>query len=264
MRLLHRSADGRIQLTLFPDDHLPPYAILSHTWNGEREVTYQKLTTGVGHEKKGYDKIDFCIAQAAADQIEYSWVDTCCIDKSTNDEISTAINSMFRWYQGAAKCYVFMSDVKVPDGVDDPPAFKVTWMNAFRRSRWFTRGWTLQELLAPASVEFFSREGKWLGNKLSLEREIHEITQIPIEALRQAHFSEFSIEERLRWTAGRSTTKPEDKAYSLLGIFNIFLPLIYGEGEKHAFRRIYEEVRRQQFPTFNHASGRSSPSLYKT
>lgn len=246
MRLLKRSSAGGISLLSFDDDDAPRYAILSHTWTDGQEVTYQELMSDTGKSKTGYDKVRFCIDQAARDGIEYSWVDTCCIDKSTSDELSTAINSMFRWYQRAAKCYVYLSDVEVPEEVDDPQTFRITWDDAFRRSRWFKRGWTLQELLAPAIVEFFSKGKKRLGSKISLEEVIHQITQIPVEALRQPRLSDFSIDERMRWTANRKTLKQEDKAYCLVGIFGIFLPLIYGEGEDYALQRLREEVERQQ------------------
>jgi hypothetical protein len=201
---------------------------------------------GTGKEKAGYDKIRFCVGKAAENGLQYSWVDTCCIDKSTSDELSAAINSMFRWYQRASKCYVYLSDVRVPDEVVDVQAFRITWEDAFRRSRWFTRGWTLQELLAPATVEFFCKEGKRLGSRISLEQEIYEITEIPVEALRGQRLSDFSIEERMRWVGKRETTIKEDKSYCLLGIFGVFMPLIYGEGEAYASLRLREEVQKRQ------------------
>ncbi|KAF2786638.1 HET-domain-containing protein, partial [Melanomma pulvis-pyrius CBS 109.77] len=133
-----------------------------------------------------------------------------CIDKSTSDELSTAINSMFRWYQRASRCYVYLSDVVVPEEVADAEAFWITWGEAFRRSRWFTRGYTLQEMLSPASVEFFSKDGKRLGSKFSLEWEIYEITKIPMRALRGQDLTGFSVEERMSWSANRTTTLKED------------------------------------------------------
>jgi hypothetical protein len=246
MRLLKRSVDGKISLVQFRDDNVPRYAILSHTWTEGKEITFHDFVSNTGQDSAGYEKIRFCVNQAAADGIEYSWVDTCCIDKTTADELNTAINSMFRWYKDAAKCYVYLPDVEVPDEITDPSAYKITWANAFQRSRWFTRGWTLQELLAPPVVEFFTKEGKRLGSKISLEREIHEITSIPEAALRSPNLSDFSVEERFRWTTDRVTTKPEDMAYCLFGIFGIYLPLIYGEGEKHALQRVRAEVQRKQ------------------
>ncbi|KIM95395.1 hypothetical protein OIDMADRAFT_134334, partial [Oidiodendron maius Zn] len=122
--------------------------------------------------KAGWRKIQFCVKQAAADGLEYFWVDTCCIDKSDPAELSKAINSMFRWYRNVKKCYVYLADVSS------------MWDVAFWSSKWFNRGWTLQELIVPVIVEFFSQEHKLLGDKKSLETLIHEITQIPIQALR--------------------------------------------------------------------------------
>ena len=248
MRLLKRlpGGDGFELLSYSNDADLPPYAILSHTWTEGQEVTYNELVAGTGKDKTGYDKIKFCGNQAAADGLDYFWIDTCCIDKSTSDELSTAINSMFRWYQCAAKCYVHLSDVVVPDEISDAEASPLAWLAAFRQSRWFTRGWTLQELLAPARVEFFSEQGKRLGSRMSLEQEIHDIPRIPIAALRGQHLSEFSVEDRMGWAASRTTTLKEDKVYCLLGIFGVFLSLIYGEGEAYATLRLREEIQKRQ------------------
>jgi hypothetical protein len=173
-------------------------------------------------------------------------VDTCSIDKSSSNELSAAINSMFSWYQHASKGYVYLSDVQVPDEVINVQAFRITWEAAFRRSRWFTRGWTLQELLAPPTVEFFSKEGRLLGSKISLEQEIHKITKIPIGVLRGQNLSDHDVEERMRWAEVRTTTVKEDKAYCLLGIFGVVLPLIYGEGEAYAALRLREELQKRQ------------------
>jgi hypothetical protein len=247
MRLLKcLPRDGGFKLTSFSEDLAPPYAILSHTWTDGQELTYNELLAGTGTDKGGYAKIRFCGERAAADGLEYFWVDTCCIDKSTNDELSTAINSMFRWYHCAVKCYVYLTDVSVPEKVTNAEDFRISWEQAFRRSRWFTRGWTLQELLAPASVEFFSRDGKRLGSRISLEQEIHDITGIPSRALRDQRLAAFSVEERMSWAAGRTTTLKEDKVYCLLGIFGVFLSLIYGEGEDYATLRLKEEIQKRQ------------------
>lgn len=248
MRLLKYSDHGEISLTddILNEDKLPTYAILSHTWEANEEVTFYDLTNQTGKDKAGQNKIRFCMQQAARDGIYYSWVDTCCIDKSTSHELSTAINSMFRWYQRASKCYVYLSDVSVPDEISDAEAFRIAWRDAFRRSRWFTRGWTLQELLAPASVEFFSKQGRRLGSRVSLEQEIQEITAIPTAALRGQLLSEFSVEERRSWAAKRITTLKEDRVYCLLGIFGVFLSLIYGEGEAYATLRLMEEIQKRQ------------------
>lgn len=247
MRLLKcPPGDRAFELISFDDDLTPPYAILSHTWTDGQEITYDELLAGTGTDKRGYAKIRFCSERAAADGLDYFWIDTCCINKGMSDELSTAINSMFRWYQRAVKCYVYLTDVSVPEEVSDAEAFPISWEQAFRRSRWFRRGWTLQELLAPASVQFFSQDGKRLGNRVSLEQQIHQITEIPIEALRGQQLTEFDVKERLRWATGRTTTKKEDKVYCLLGIFEVFLPLIYGEGENNAMSRLIDEIQKRQ------------------
>lgn len=130
----------------------------------------------------------------------------------------------------AAKCYVYLSDLST------------TWESAFRASRWFKRGWTLQELLAPTSVAFFSREGKPLGNKRTLEHHVHEITGIAISGLQGSLLSKFSVTERMSWPESRQTTREEDSAYSLLGIFDVYMSLIYGEGRENALKRLLHEI----------------------
>jgi hypothetical protein len=244
MRLLKRNGAGEVSLTedLFDDD-IPRYAILSHRWGAAtEEVTLQDLINGTGKDKPGYTKIQFCVEQAHRDGLQFSWVDTCCIDKSNNSELSEAINSMFRWYQNAAICYVYLADVSRPtsDTYDEPS--QSSWRSEVCKSKWFTRGWTLQELLAPASVEFFSKEGNKLGNKTSLERQISEVTGIPVKALRGNSLQDFSISERISWQESRETTRKEDKAYSLLGICGVHMPLLYGEGRDNAFIRLRRDI----------------------
>jgi Heterokaryon incompatibility protein (HET) len=241
MRLLKVGRCGELSLTEDFVHNIPPYAILSHTWGADKdEVTFDDLVKGLGKSKHGYTKMEFCGKQARKDGLEYIWVDTCCINKANHTELSEAITSMFRWYHDAAKCYVYLSNVSARKR-DNNGQTQRTWESAFRISKWFTRGWTLQELLAPKSVEFFSREGDLLGDKNMLEQQIHEITGIPITALRGSPLPHFSINERLRWAAKRETKKKEDKAYCLLGIFDIFMPLLYGEGE-NAFIRLQKEI----------------------
>jgi hypothetical protein len=160
-------------------------------------------------------------------------VDTCCIDKSNTAELQKAINSMFRWYRHATRCYGYLSDVSTAE---------FTWEPAFRASKWFTRGWTLQELLAPRSVEFFSKEGKRLGDKCSLQQQIHEITGVPESALQGALLSQFSVNERFSWIGRRQTKLEEDKAYSLIGVFGVYVAPLYGEGMAAAFKRLQDEI----------------------
>lgn len=160
MRLLHRKHTGELSLTEdLADDKIPPYAILSHRWE-DQEVNFQDMEDRIGQNKAGYRKIQFCGQQAERDDLQYFWVDTCCINKSNYGELKEALNSMFLWYQRAVKCYVYLSDVSITKRKEHDEIFNSTWEPALRVSKWFTRGWTLQELLAPSSVEFFSKEWK--------------------------------------------------------------------------------------------------------
>jgi hypothetical protein len=240
MRLLKFNDDGSFSLTTFFGSKIPSYAILSHTWEADnQELTFQDMVNGTGKNKAGYRKIRFCGDQAKKDGLKYFWVDSCCINKSSSTELSEAINSMFHWYQDVAKCYVYLSDVST---AKRSRSSRPLWKSTFMRSRWFTRGWTLQELLAPRSVEFFSRDSTRLGDKKSLEQQINDITGIPFQALQGGLLSEFSEDERRSWAANRETTIEEDHVYCLLGIFHVYLPLLYGEGKKNASRRLQEEI----------------------
>ncbi|RDW72205.1 hypothetical protein BP5796_08239 [Coleophoma crateriformis] len=234
MRLLTYDSAGQLSLTSeFVDDNIPRYAILSHTWGADREeVTYQDLVDGTGINKSGYKKIYFCGEQARRDGLQHFWVDTCCIDKKNSVELSEAINSMFSWYQKSSKCYVYLSDVSTNGN----------HQSAFQESRWFTRGWTLQELIAPRSVEFYGADGSLIGDKTSLEQQLHAITGIAVSALQGTTLSMFSFEERMSWANARETKREEDKVYSLLGMFDVHIPLIYGEGAKNAFERLREKI----------------------
>ncbi|KAF7574509.1 vegetative incompatibility protein HET-E-1 [Pyrenophora tritici-repentis] len=257
MRLLYTASDERLMWTDdLIGDKTPPYAILSHTWKEGQEVTFTDLkgldnaADANARNKEGYQKLRFCAQQAKRDGLEYFWVDTCCIDKSNNTELSKAINSMFRWYQNAKKCYVFLSDVgsDTLEGDDE---------TAFKQSRWFKRGWTLQELLAPHSVEFFSKEGVRLGDKESLKHTIHEVTGISMKALSGSDLSEFDIAKRFSWAANRQTTEEEDEAYCLFGIFGVHLPLIYGEGKERALKRLKKEIETSEDASVNNTKTRS-------
>jgi hypothetical protein len=243
MRLLQLNNDGKYSLTEFIGDTIPRYAILSHTWGADHEeVTLADLEKDIGSSKKGYGKLQLCADQAAKHGLRYFWVDTCCIDKSSSAELTEAINSMFAWYRDAARCYVYLSDVTKGSLTSGTPAHQA-WYPAFQQSRWFTRGWTLQELVAPVSVEFFSVEGQRLGNKYSLLQELHSITKISVEALQGSPLGGLSIDERMSWVGQRKTKREEDMAYSLLGIFDVHMPLIYGEGRKKALARLQKEIK---------------------
>ncbi|RYN19951.1 hypothetical protein AA0112_g10877 [Alternaria arborescens] len=240
MRLLHYNALGRLVLTDFRGKLIPPYAILSHRWS-DSEILIEDISNDTYKEKEeGYRKLQFCAERAAQDELQYFWIDTCCIDRWNNNERSKAINSMFQWYKNAARCYVFLSDVSVSTATE--PVERSDWEASFHDSVWFTRGWTLQELIAPVSVEFFSCNGQRIGDKASLDQLIHETTGIPLRALRNCPLDEFATSERERWAQTRSTKEEEDIVYCLLGILGVSMPTAYGEGEESARSRLQAEL----------------------
>jgi hypothetical protein len=240
MRLLHLDALGRPVLTDFGGKPIPPYAILSHRWS-DSEVLIEDITSEAYNEKKeGYKKLQFCAKQAAQDNLQYFWIDTCCIDRWNNKERSKAINSMFQWYKNAVQCYVFLSDVSVSTTTEGSP--RSNWEASFCASAWFTRGWTLQEMIAPISVNFFSCEGHHIGDKASLDQLLHDITGIPLAALRNCALDQFSTSERRQWAQNRETSETEDIVYCLLGILGVSMLTTYGEGKNSALRRLQAEV----------------------
>ncbi|KAJ1323666.1 HET domain-containing protein [Microdochium nivale] len=224
MRLLEIDHMGGIGFTPdLPETVLPPYAILSHTWDHGHEVTYDDMLAGTGHSKRGWRKIRFCERQAPQDSLSHFWVDSCCIDKANHGEMHGALGAMFAWYRDAHVCYVYLTDVKTTAESD------------LLRSRWWTRGWTLQELLAPRDVRFFARGGQYLGDKATLEDVIRRRTGIPAAALRGAPFDSFTIEEQLSWLGNRQTTYPEDLYNCLVGILGDSLARRYEGARRRAF-----------------------------
>jgi hypothetical protein len=239
---------------------IPTYAILSHTW-GDDEVTYEHVRAPTAFERrllshdseatyenvrdqnvrecKAYSKVVGAMRQAASDGHEYIWIDTCCIDKSSSAELSEAINSMYAWYQKAEVCYAVLDGVPCPDAANFEAEFKA--------SRWFTRGWTLQELLAPKQVVFFGRPltGPWimLGDRKSLCGLISTSTAIAEEDLVDSavYCQSCTVAQKMSWASKRETTREEDIAYSLMGLFSVNMPLLYGEGAR-AFMRLQEEI----------------------
>ncbi|KAE9371893.1 hypothetical protein N431DRAFT_317458, partial [Stipitochalara longipes BDJ] len=186
-------------------------------------------------------KIDGCCEKALQDGLRYVWVDTCCIDKSSSAELSEAINSMWYWYGQSRRCYAYLSDVPVGINV-------ATGASAFSRSRWFTRGWTLQELISPEVVDFYDEGWNFIGRKSETSHDekfmllLSEITKIDFHVLRdKSQLISFSAARKMSWASHRITTKVEDMAYSLLGLFGINMPLLYGEGPR-AFKRLQEEI----------------------
>nr|POF19932.1 vegetative incompatibility protein het-e-1 [Quercus suber] len=242
MRLLKRDHAGGVGFTPDLSDSEASklkYAILSHTWGADGdEVSFDDIIAGTGTSKPSYEKIRFCLRQTEQDDLEYFWLDTCCIDKNNLPELSKSLISMFRWYAGAERCYVFLSDV--PRGLSSlgERYADVSRLDDFQSSRWFRRGWTLQELLAPKRLEIFSRYGQCIGTKDSLERQLNDITGLPVRALHSQSFDDFSVQEVFQWQHGRETKVEEDLIYSLLGIFDISMPILYGEGRSNARKRL--------------------------
>ncbi|KAJ1333110.1 FxSxx-COOH system tetratricopeptide repeat protein [Microdochium nivale] len=240
MRLLHFESD-KLVLTNFTGKPIPAYAILSHRWTAE-EVLFDNVKRGdFKEDSAGWRKIKFCAEKAATDGLKYFWCDTCCINKWDPAELARSVNSMFKYYRQAAKCYVYLQDA--PATTNDPavPPSAASVEDGFRKNEWFKRGWTLQELVAPSSVEFFDEQGQRLGDRTSHRQTIHEITGIPLDAL-DGDLDQFSRENRLKWAEGRVTTEPEDGAYCLLGILGVQMPLTYGEGRDKAFARLHREL----------------------
>ena len=227
MRLLHTAT---FRFEEFFDSRVPRYAILSHRW-GDRELTFQDFDIGKPQTWPGFVKIKGCCSLAQSRGLEWIWIDTCCIDKKSSAELSEAINSMFRWYAEAAECYAYLSDVRWDKGLDFPASFK--------QSGWFTRGWILQELLAPSSVIFYDVKWNRIGCKKELLREISDVTGIGVQYLNDMR--EASVAAKMSWISKRQTSRAEDIAYCLLGLFDVKMPLLYGEGRK-AFLRLELEI----------------------
>ncbi|KAI9932591.1 hypothetical protein ASPWEDRAFT_122800 [Aspergillus wentii DTO 134E9] len=231
MRLLNTST---LKLEEFPANKIPRHAILSHTW-GPDEVIFPDFQQKIAESKTSWSKVLGTCQQARKDEFEYVWIDNCCINKDSSAELSESINSMYRWYEKAEICYAYLADV--PGNVD----LNVDG-SAFEKSRWFSRGWTLQELLAPSEVIFYSSDWIELGRKSTLSDILSQITGVPEDILmHQRPLSSASVARRMSWAADRETTRLEDIAYCLMGIFSVNMPMIYGEGEK-AFVRLQEEI----------------------
>ncbi|KAK7709376.1 hypothetical protein SLS64_006289 [Diaporthe eres] len=252
---------------------IPSYAILSHTW-GPDEVTYADMTTRSREElgqKAGYQKIvrfgqfvrdrdvpkpvgrvprcaeDRRVGRKNAPAMwpsayrpTHIWVDTCCIDKSSSSELSEAINSMFAWYQEAVFCVAILEDYEHPGG-ENSSQFRPS-EDAFLKCRWFTRGWTLQELLAPGRLFFVDKNWVSLGPRFEVLDSVSAASGIDAMYLQNGSWQKANIAKRLSWAAKRETTRPEDLAYCLLGVFGVHMPLLYGEGGHSAFIRLQEEI----------------------
>lgn len=219
------------------------FAILSHTWApaGE-EVNFQDMQNlEYASTKPGFEKIKRT-CNIASRMYKYVWIDTCCIDKTSSAELSEAINSMFRWYRWAEVCYVFLADLEpLPNNLKERDR-RTQLVQRLPSCKWFTRGWTLQELIAPRKLVFFDREWSFVGEKSDLEGALSDITRIDESVLRDSsNLHSIPVARRMSWAAGRRTTRVEDMAYCLLGVFDISMPLLYGEGSK-AFLRLQQQI----------------------
>jgi Heterokaryon incompatibility protein (HET) len=242
-----------LDIELILDQNVPEYAILSHTW-GKDELTFQDVNkkgalASWPQDHTALQKILFTCREAEKQGLSYAWVDTCCIDKRSSAELSEAINSMYEWYQNSSICYVHLEDVSAAQ-----------FETEFDKSRWFTRGWSewfcridgfistntvtaLQELIAPRSVVFFDKSWETVGSKADMHQHLAKITGVHDHLLsHEWPLSRFSVAQRMSWASNRETSRQEDIAYCLFGIFGINMPLLYGEGAKNAFIRLQKEI----------------------
>ncbi|KAJ8593628.1 hypothetical protein M405DRAFT_810527 [Rhizopogon salebrosus TDB-379] len=219
--------------------HHPPrivnYAVLSHRWLAQGEPTYEQMKSGTA-SGPGFQKlINFC-RKAHEYGVEFAWSDTCCIDKSSSSELDESIRSMFRWYRNADVCIVHLAQSEtIEDIVDD---------------EWTERGWTLQELLAPYMIKLFNKHwmpmtGHWndkSGEETEAMKILERATGVDPQALIFFRPGPVKVDERMTWAARRKTTRAEDMAYSLMGIFDVSLQIAYGEGGDRAFCRLIEAI----------------------
>lgn len=233
MRLINCTT---LDLEEFNGQDIPSYAILSHTWEDE-EITWADYLQGPS-PKKGWVKIHQACVLALQHDLEYVWIDTCCIDKSSSAELIEAINSMYTWYANSEICFAHLTDFH---------HLRPSAQNSMRGCRWFERGWTLQELIAASAVHFYNSSWQYVGSKLDHCHQIVEITGIDEAVLSRAgedlqlFLDLIPVCKKMSWAANRHTTRPEDMAYCLLGLFRIHMPMLYGEGAE-AFIRLQEEI----------------------
>ena len=246
-----------LELRDFVGARIPPYAILSHTW-GEGEVSFKDMRKyrEAAKQKAGYTKVPRCCEKARSDGHDWVWIDTCCIDKRSSAELSEAINSMWKWYQKSKVCYAYLVDVPSSQGPFTGDAVNET----LAKSRWFTRGWTLQELIAPRNIQFFAQDWTLIGKKVPPSRIAREpqpvmdenesflsiisvITGIEMQVLwNREKLNRVAAAKKMFWASKRETTREEDAAYSLMGLFGVSMPILYGEGLKKAFRRLQLDI----------------------
>jgi len=244
-----KRVDRQAKVLEFGDDELTEYAILSHRWI-EQEVDYNEIVKLAKmdeeerseiRQRDGYRKIIQSCEQAKKDGYKWLWVDTCCIDKRSSAELSEAINSMYRWYENAKVSYAYLHDVSGPSF---PTARNMErYLNSDGWPEWFSRGWTLQEMIAPRDVQFFNKDWYPIGDKRALSRTLQDITRVPQDVLKHGFFlsNRPCVAQIMSWAANRTTTRVEDRAYSLMGLLDVNMPMLYGEGKK-AFHRLQLEI----------------------
>ncbi|KIM62439.1 hypothetical protein SCLCIDRAFT_59898, partial [Scleroderma citrinum Foug A] len=230
----------RAKVLEFGDDEVTEYAILSHRWIGQ-EVDYNEIEERSEIRRRdGYRKILQSCEQAKKDGYKWLWADTCCIDKRSSAELSEAINSMYRWYENAKICYAYLHDLSGSSFpvVDDNERYPQS--NGW--PEWFSRGWTLQEMVAPRNVQFFNKDWQPIGDKRMLARTLSTITRVPQYILKEGLSSNRPcVAQIISWAANRTTTRVEDRAYSLMGLLDVNMPMLYGEGKK-AFHHLQLEI----------------------
>ena len=245
-----KRVDRRVKVLEFGNDEATEYAILSHRWIAQ-EVDYDEMVELAKMDRKerdeirqrdGYRKILQSCKQAQKDGYERLWVDTCCIDKRSSAELSEAINSMYRWYENAKVCYAYLHDVH---GSSLPTERKyLRYPGSDGWPEWFSRGWTLQELIAPSNVQFFNQDWQTIGDKRTLSPTLRNVTGIPEHILTHGlRENRPCVAQIMSWASHRRTTRVEDRAYSLMGLLDVNMPMLYGEGKK-AFHRLQLEIIR--------------------
>ena len=245
-----KRVDRRAKVLEFGDDEVAEYAILSHRWT-EQEVDYTEVVklakmdeeerTEI-RQRDGYRKILQSCEQAEKDGYKWLWIDTCCIDKRSSAELSEAINSMYRWYENSSICYAYLHDL--PDSSFPVVGDLAKYPKSNGRPEWFSRGWTLQEMIAPRDVQFFNKDWHPIGDKRALSPVLEGITGVPQDILKEGLSSNRPcVAQIMSWAANRTTTRVEDRAYSLMGLLDVNMPMLYGEGKK-SFHRLQLEIIR--------------------
>ncbi|KAF2751060.1 hypothetical protein M011DRAFT_492368 [Sporormia fimetaria CBS 119925] len=252
-----------LEFHTFTEGQVPPYLVLSRTWREGHEVNYQdmrwlqalRLMPKESHS--GYPKI-LNTAQIAVEQhIWFIWVDTVCIDKSSSSEPQEANNSMYQWYKTSHSCVVYLDDITTGSNEN-------MRLDSILETRWITRGWTLQELIAPLEAVFYDSNWEYMCSKSRSVGSLSRLLAIPEQVIATGDTSDCCVANIMSWAASRQTTRVEDVAYSSLGLFDIQMPLLYGEGCK-AFERFQEAIiqRSGDDSIFAWRTAKKEPSVYR-